>query len=226
MDMGNCMTWNYKHCVYVLCEEKEQFTTHKNKCKSLYIGQTKDWSQRHQKYQNIKLKNNEIIRKLAKHFKIKIPDMSKKADLRNIKVRMLISNNLVDNDYREEMESYLIKKLNPLLNIAKRDGIFERNYKKFKKNYSITTFEKYREDCEHYFSEWYFSRKDIGGTETIFHPIKKIYVDRSSLSGEEAEDIQYNRKYKNWFWKTNELQHRYELWRTNQEKWEKELKFR
>jgi len=46
------------------------------------------------------------------------------------------------------------------------------------------------------------------------------------LSGEEAEDIQYNRKYKNWFWKTNELQHRYELWRTNQEKWEKELKFR
>jgi len=226
MDMGNCMTWNDKHCVYVLCEKKEQFTTHKNKCRSLYIGQTKDWFQRSQKYQNIKLKNNEIIRKLAKHFKNKIPDMIKKADLRNIDARMLISNNLVDNDYREEIESYLIKKLNPLLNIAKRDGIFERNYKKFKKNYSITTFEKYREDCEHYFSEWYFSRKDIGGTETIFHPIKKIYVDRSSLSGEEAEDIQYNRKYKNWFWKTNELQHRYELWRTNQEKWEKELKFR
>ena len=62
--------------------------------------------------------------------------MIKKADLRNIDARMLISNNLVDNDYREEMESYLIKKLNPLLNIAKRDGIFERNYKKFKKNYS------------------------------------------------------------------------------------------
>ena len=226
MDMGNCMTWNYKHCVYVLCEEKEQFTKHKNKCKSLYIGQTKDWSQRHQKYQNIKLKNNEIIKKLAKHFKIKISDMSKKADLRNIKVRMLISNNLVDNDYREEIESYLIKKLNPLLNIAKRDGIFERNYKKFKKNYSITTFETYKVDCGEYFWNWYWAREDIGGTKTIFHPEKRRFVERHSSLGEEAEHIQFDKKERHWFWETNKLQHKYELWRTNRTKWEKELKFR
>ena len=62
--------------------------------------------------------------------------MIKKSDLRNIKAKILISNNFIDNDYREEVESYIIKRLNPLLNLAKRDGIFERNYKKFalKKN--------------------------------------------------------------------------------------------
>jgi len=220
------MKWDNKHCVYVLCEEKEQFTTHKNKCRSLYVGQTKDWHQRHQKYQNINLKNNEIIKKLAKHFKIRKIDMIKKSELRNIKIRILISNNFVDNDYREETESYLIKRLNPLLNVAKRDGIFERNYKKFKKNHSITTFETYKEYCEEYFWEWYWSRDDIGGTKTIYHPIKRMYVNRSSCFGEEAEDIQFNRKYQTWFWETNKLQHTYELWRTNKEKWEKELKFR
>ena len=223
------MKWNNKYCVYVLCEEKEQFTTHKNKCRSLYVGQTKDWYQRQQKYQNINLKNNELIKKLAKHSKIRKVDMIEKSDLRNIKAKILISNNFIDNDYREEVESYIIKRLNPLLNLAKRDGIFERNYKKFalkKESKPKITFETYKEDCEGYFGDWYWSRDDIGGTETIYHPIERRQVQRSSDAGEEAENIQFDRKHRTWFWDTYKLQFKYELWRTNREKWKKELKFR
>ena len=40
---------------------------------------------------------------------------------------------LKDNSYRKEVEGYLIVRLNPPLNQAKKEGKFELNYKKFKK---------------------------------------------------------------------------------------------
>ena len=61
---------------------------------------------------------------------------------------------------------------------------------------------------------------------TLEQQIKAAFRAAGNANGEEAEDIQFNRKYQTWFWETNKLQHTYELWRTNKEKWEKELKFR
>ena len=216
-------------CAYILCESNPIFTTKKNKGNSLYVGTTADWNQRIQKYQNPNPKSNELITKMRKHSKIKKAEMIKQFDMMNVAFRLIKSKNFIDRQYREEVESYLIKRLNPLLNLAKRDGIFERNYKKFvlkKKSKPKTTFETYKEDCEGYFGDWYWSRDDIGDTETIYHPTKRMYVSRSSCAGEEAESIQFSRKEQTWFWDTNKLQLKYELWRTNKTKWEKELKFR
>ena len=213
-------------CAYILCESRPIFTTKKNKGNSLYVGTTADWNQRVQKYQNPNPKSNELITKMRKHLKIKKVDVIKQFDVMNITFRVIKSKNFIDHQYREEVESYLIKRLNPLLNLAKRDGIFEKNYKKFKKNRPTTNFEVYKEDCEEYFRNWYWSREDIGGTETIYHPTKRILVNRNSLRGEDAEEIQFQRKHRTWFWNTYKLQFKYELWRTNKIKWEKELKFR
>jgi|TARA_Y100000310_G_C20328621_1_gene644178 hypothetical protein len=220
------MEWDGKYCVYIIGEYKKQFTTNKNKCNSLYAGQTRDWNQRIQKYQNPNPLKNELIKKLSKHLKMKKTDTIQRFDNKNIYIKQLISKNFVDNNYREEVEGYIIKRLNPLLNLAKRDGIFERNYKKFKENRPIVTYEIYKEDCEEYFGDWYRAREDIGGTERIYHPIKRMYVDRDSYAGEDAEYIQFERKRNKWFWDTNKLQFKYELWRTNKEKWKKELRFR
>jgi len=213
-------------CAYILCEKKSVFTTQKNKGNSLYIGTTSDWNQRVQKYQNPNPKSNELINKMRKHLKTKKAEMIKQFDMMNVTFRIFKSKNFIDRQYREEIESYFIKRFNPLLNIAKRDGIFERNYNKFKENRPVTNFETYKVDCGEYFWNWYWAREDIGGTKTIFHPKKRRFVDRYSSLGEEAQHIQFGKKERHWFWETNKLQHKYELWRTNRTKWEKELKFR
>ena len=213
-------------CAYILCESKPIFTTKKNTGSTLYVGTTAGWNQRIQKYQNPNPKSNELITKMRKHLKTKKAEMITQFDMMNVTFRIFKSKHFIDRQYREEVEGYFIKRFNPLLNIAKRDGIFERNYKKFKKNRPVTTFETYKENCEEYFWEWYWARKDIGNTETIFHPKKRMFVDRDSYIGEEAENIQFDKKQRSWFWETNKLQHKYELWRTNKTKWEKELKFR
>ena len=133
-----------------------------------------------------------------------------------------------DNSYRKEVEGYLIVRLNPPLNQAKKEGKFELNYKKFKEleNKNNNSYANYRDECLESFGHWYGNRTDIGGTETIYNSKRRIYVDRHSWQGGEVVHRNFDKKYNTWFWKTNELQFKYDLWRTDYDKWLEDLRYR
>ena len=119
------------NCVYIICEKEKKFTSKKNKCNALYVGESKNFEERKKMY--IKNHNNELHDRLWMHLfpKRKHSLLEKVILTKHIKFRTLLSLNFQNNDYRKEVEGYLIKRLNPLLNKSKRDGKFERTFKKF-----------------------------------------------------------------------------------------------
>ena len=209
-------------CVYIICEKEKKFTSKKNKCNALYIGESKNFEERKKVY--TKNHNNELLFKLKMHLFSKRKDylLEKVVFTEHINFRIIQSTNFKNDKYRKEVEGYLIKRLNPLLNQSKRDGKFERTFKKFE--ISSLTWNDYKDDCDYEFGNWYWNRDDIGGTEKLFHR-KRGWVFRSSFSGRDAEKLNYDLKYKSWYY-DNRVYLRFDLWRTDFEKWRKELKFR
>ena len=55
-------------------------------------------------------------------------------------------------------------------------------------------YSEYTDMKDYFLSEIY----EIGDTETIFHISLKKFVDRDSIRGEEAEEIQSDRAYRKW----------------------------
>ncbi len=228
------MKWNIKikHCVYVFCEIKQEYTTKKHKCKTLYVGETTDFQKRMSTYSKedksrpMLSSSNELLRKLNQYlFRINKPLLSS-VPFNKLNIRTLNFPNLKDDAYRKEVEGYLITRLNPPLNKAKREGKFELNYKKFKNIETEVTYVDYREDCHDTFREWYFDRTDLDwGTEKIYSSKLRTFVYRDSLAGENAVERNLDKKYKTWFWE-NELQFKYDLWRTDYSKWLNNLKYR
>ena len=49
-------------CVYIICEKEKKFTSKKNKCNALYIGESKNFEERKKVY--TKNHNNELLFKL------------------------------------------------------------------------------------------------------------------------------------------------------------------
>ena len=210
-------------CVYVICEKEKKFTSKKNKCNALYVGESKNFEERKKVY--IKNHGNELRRRLWMHLFPKRGHvlLEEVVLIEHIKFRTLLSPNFKNNKYLDEVEGYLIKRINPLLNKSKREGKFERTFKKFE--ISSLTWDDYKDDYNCEFGNWYWDRIDIGGTETIFHPKKRTFVPRNSLSGREAENINYDKKFKSWHY-DNKIYLKFDLWRTDFKKWRKELKFR
>ena len=211
------------NCVYIICEKEKKFTSKKNKCNALYVGESKNFEERKKMY--IKNHNNELHDRLWMHLfpKRKHSLLEKIILTKHIKFRTLLSLNFQNNDYRKEVEGYLIKRLNPLLNKSKRDCKFERTFKKFE--ISSLTWDDYTDDCDYEFGDWYWNRDDIGGTEKLFHRKKRRWVFRSSFAGRDAEKFNYDKKFKSWYY-DNKIHLRFDLWRTDFEKWREELKFR
>jgi len=206
-------------CVYIICEKEKKFTNKKNKCNALYIGESKDFEKRKKTHER-----NEIYERLKIELstKIMLKPLEKNSVVKNIKYRLIKSFNFKNDDYRKEVEGYLIKRLNPLLNKSKRKGVFEKTFKKFKK--SFLTWTDYENEYKEYFFEWYDDRTDIGNTETIYHCRKRKWFSRYSSLGQEAIEINSEKKFKNWKWK-NKLHLKFDLWRTDKKKWKEELKY-
>jgi len=219
------------YCIYVFCEKKQELTKRKHKCSTLYVGETVDFKKRMDIYlrkdeSKSIFSSNDLLAKFNKYlFRIKKPLLSS-VPFNKIEKRLYTFPKLKDDDYRKEVEGYLINRLNPLLNRTKKEGKFELNYKKFKNIKNELTFEDYREDCHESFSDWYWNREDIGETETIYSVKLRRYVNRDSLLGEKAMERNFDKKYNTWFWKTNELQFQFDLWKTNYDKWLKNLRYR
>ena len=211
------------NCVYIICEKEKKFTSKKNKCNALYVGESKNFEERKKMY--IKNHNNELHDKLWMHLfpKRKHSLLEKIVLTEHIKFRTIQSPNFQNDDYRKEVEGYLIERLNPLLNKSKRKGKFERTFKKFE--ISSLTWDDYTDDCDYEFGDWYWNRDDIGGTEKLFHRKKRRWVFRSSFAGRDAEKFNYDKKFKSWYY-DNKIHLRFDLWRTDFEKWREELKFR
>jgi hypothetical protein len=229
------MKWNIKikHCVYVFCEIKQEYTTKKHKCKTLYVGETTDFQKRMSTYSKedksrpMLSSSNELLRKFNQYLFIRKKPLLSSIPFNKLNIRTLNFPNLKDDAYRKEVEGYLITRLNPPLNRAKREGKFELNYRKFKNIKTEVTYVDYQEDCHNTFRTWYFGRTDLNWeTEIIYSSKLGTYVDRNSWAGEHAVERNLDKKYNTWFWKTNELQFKYDLWRTNRKKWFKDLRYR
>ena len=212
-------------CVYVICEKEKtiiKFTSKKNKCNALYVGESKNFEERKKAY--IRKDDNELRNRLWRYLFPKEKEyLLKKIVLtEHIKFRTIQSPNFQNDDYRKEVEGYLIERLSPLLNKSKREGRFERTFRKFEK--SSLTWTDYEDDYTEHFFEWYEDRTDIGDTDTIYHCKKRDWFLRDSELGEEAREINRSKKFSSWKWK-NELHLKFDLWRTDDEKWRKDLKF-
>ena len=222
------------YCVYIICEKEQEYTTKKHKCKTLYVGETTDFQKRMSTYskedksKSLIHSSNEFLRKLNQYlFRIDKPLLAN-VPFNKLNRRILNFPNLKDDSYRKEVEGYLIVRLNPPLNQAKKEGKFELNYKKFKEleNKNNNSYANYKDECLENFGHWYWDRTDIGGTETIYSSKLRIYVDRHSWQGGEVVHRNFDKKYNTWFWKTNELQFKYDLWRTDYDKWLEDLRYR
>tara|TARA_Y100001963_G_C6606494_1_gene364995 strand:+ start:87 stop:731 length:645 start_codon:yes stop_codon:yes gene_type:complete len=211
-------------CVYVICEKEKKFTNSKNKCNTLYVGESKNFKERKKVYM-LENKNNELKSKLWNKLFVK-----GKEDLLNtvkftehIVFRTVSSCNFKDEGFRKEFEGYLINRLNPLLNKAKKEAKFKRTFKNYKRTY--LDWSNYQDDLDHFFSEWYWNRTDIHGTDKIMDPRTRKFVDRDSFKGEEIEEYNYNKKFESWK-ELNKVNINFDKWRTNFEKWRKDLRFR
>ena len=192
---------------YVIREEKKIFTKVKNKCNTLYVGESLVFSSRVSAYQDFSKPNNELVNKLAN--KLKKPKEYIVERLKNnVKIRIFRFKCLENDDHRKEFEGYLIHRLNPLLNSSKRNGFYKRSFieKKLSDN-------DYWEDVEStYAAELYH----FGDSDTIYHVGKKKFVKRDSEDGNEAEDIQFQRSLKTWI-RENNIENRIDEWRDDRE---------
>ena len=64
----------------------------------------------------------------------------------------------------------------------------------YSKYTDMKDYSKYTDMKDYFLSEIY----EIGDTETIFHISLKKFVDRDSIKGEEAEEIQSDRAFREW----------------------------
>ena len=149
--------------------------------------------------------NNELVNKLKSKLK-KPQEYILKKLYNNVRVRILRNKTINNDDHRQQIEGYLIGRLNPLLNTSKRNGFFKRSFieKKISDN-------DYWEDIE---ESYRFEIYPYGDTDTIFHVGDKKWVKRESQDGEEAVEIQLQRSFKSWIKKHN-LENKIDEWREN-----------
>ena len=113
--------------VYVLCERRKILTKIKNKCNALYVGESLVFASRVAAYQDFNKSNNELVNKLANKLK-KPKDYIVERIKNNVRIRVLRLKSMENNDHRKEIEGYLIKRLNPLINSSKKNGFFKRSF--------------------------------------------------------------------------------------------------
>jgi len=193
--------------VYVICEKRKTLTTVKNKCNALYVGETLNIAKRASAYQDLNRPNNELVNKLKSKLK-KPQEYILKKLYNNVRVRILRNKTINNDNHRQQIEGYLIGRLNPLLNTSKRSGFFKRSFieKKLSDN-------DYWEDVEDIYRDELY---EYGDSETIYHVGDKKFVKRNSEDGEEAMEIQFQRSFKSWIKKHN-LENRIDEWRENTE---------
>lgn len=199
--------------VYIICEKKKIFTKIKNKCNALYVGETVLLAKRASAYQDLNRSNNELVNKLMSKLKKPREDILKKLD-KNVRVKILRSNAINNDAHRQEIEGYLINRLNPLLNTSKRNGFFKRSFIEKK-----PSDRDYWEDVEDIYRDELY---EYGDSETIYHVGDKKFVKRNSEDGEEAEDIQFQRSFRTWTNKNN-LGNRMDEWKEDRETFWKSL---
>ena len=176
--------------VYIICEKKKILTGIRNKCNALYVGESTMMAKRAAAYADLKHPNNELVAKLMNKLKKPREYIIEKLD-GNFHVKCLKKFKTINNDLqRQEIEGYMINRLNPLLNTSKRKGFFKRSFIEKKEDEG-----DYWEDVEDTFRTELYT---FGDTKTIYHIGKRDWVKRYSLDGDEAMDIQFQRKFNTW----------------------------
>jgi len=194
--------------VYIICEKKKILTGVRNKCNALYVGESAMMAKRASAYADLKHPNNELVAKLMNKLKKPREYIIEKLD-GNFRVKCLKEFKTINNDLqRQEIEGYLINRLNPLLNTSKRKGFFKRSFIKKKEDEG-----DYWEDVEDTFRTELYT---FGDTKTIYHIGKRDWVKRESLDGDEAMDIQFQRKFNTWA-KENNIKNRKNEWKEDPE---------
>jgi hypothetical protein len=194
--------------VYIICEKKKILTGIRNKCNALYVGESTMMAKRASAYADLKHPNNELVAKLMNKLKKPREYIIEKLD-GNFHVRCFKEFKTINNDLqRQEIEGYMINRLNPLLNTSKRKGYFKRSFIEKKESES-----DYWEEVEDtYKTELYV----FGDTKTIYHVGKKDFVKRESVDGHEAMHIQCQRSFNTWV-KENNIKNRKNEWKKDPE---------
>ena len=201
--------------VYTICEKKKILTGIRNKCNALYVGESTMMAKRASAYADLKHPNNELVAKLMNKLKKPREYIIEKLE-GNVHVKCYDKKfKTINNDLqRQEIEGYMINRLNPLLNTSKRKGYFKRSFIEKKEDEG-----DYWEDVEDTFrTELYV----FGDTETIYHIGKREFVKRGSWDGDEAMDIQFQRKFNTWV-KKNNIKNRKNEWKEDRETFYKDL---
>jgi hypothetical protein len=200
--------------VYIICEKKKILTGIRNKCNALYVGESAMMAKRASAYADLKHPNNELVAKLMNKLKKPREYIIEKLD-GNFHVRRLKKFKTINNDLqRQEIEGYMINRLNPLLNTSKRKGYFKRSFIEKKEDEG-----DYWEDVEDTFRTELYT---FGDTETIYHVGKQDFVKRESVDGHEAMHIQCQRKFNTWA-KENNIKNRKNEWKEDRETFYKDL---
>ena len=194
--------------VYIICEKKKILTGIRNKCNALYVGESTMMAKRASAYADLKHPNNELVAKLINKLKKPREYIIEKLD-GNFHVRCFKEFKTINNDLqRQEIEGYMINRLNPLLNTSKRKGYFKRSFIEKKESEG-----DYWEDVEDTYKTQLYV---FGDTKTIYHVGKKDFVKRYSLDGREAMDIQFQRSFNTWG-KENNIKNRKNEWKEDPE---------
>ena len=194
--------------VYIICEKKKILTGIRNKCNALYVGESTMMAKRAAAYADLKHPNNELVAKLMNKLKKPREYIIEKLD-ENFHVRCFKEFKTINNDLqRQEIEGYMINRLNPLLNTSKRKGFFKRSFIEKKEDEG-----DYWEDVEDTFRTELYT---FGDTKTIYHIGKRDWVKRYSLDGDEAMDIQFQRKFNTWV-KEKNIKNRKNEWKEDRE---------
>ena len=194
--------------VYIICEKKKILTGIRNKCNALYVGESTMMAKRAAAYADLKHPNNELVAKLMNKLKKPREYIIEKLD-GNFHVRCFKEFKTINNDLqRQEIEGYMINRLNPLLNTSKRKGFFKRSFIEKKEDEG-----DYWEDVEDTFRTELYT---FGDTKTIYHIGKRDWVKRYSLDGDEAMDIQFQRKFNTWV-KEKNIKNRKNEWKEDRE---------
>ena len=191
--------------VYTICEKKKILTGIRNKCNALYVGESTMMAKRASAYADLKHPNNELVAKLMNKLKKPREYIIEKLE-GNVHVKCYDKKfKTINNDLqRQEIEGYMINRLNPLLNTSKRKGYFKRSFIEKKEDEG-----DYWEDVEDTFrTELYV----FGDTETIYHVGKQDFVKRESVDGHEAMHIQFQRTFNTWV-KKNNIKNRKNEWK-------------
>lgn len=116
---------------YIIRETERVFTKATNKCNILYIGETSNWISRQKVYANLNNPKNELIIKLHKKF----PKLSREQIINRLKDKVVVKRWFLDRGSYEDrlhLEGYLIRRMNPLLNVSKKG--FESGGADYKKH--------------------------------------------------------------------------------------------